>query len=214
MSERQSTQVIREIDDCTLINITIHTNDNSTLDIHKYGALLFTVPNIPNITVIDITLKSCPPGFELNFNSDSCICSHLLSSLNIVGYTPNCSINTRTFNRPTFTSWVGLMNESSGFLLSLYCHRGYCNSDHTLTVFHYSNRDKRFRISSKDLSNTSSLCLYNREGILCGNCSTNYGVVFGSTECRQCSNWWLWTLVLYVVAVPSLFTCCMFSDLH
>ena len=204
LSERQSTQVIRESDDCTLINITIHTNDNSTLDIPKYGALLFTVPNIANITVVDITLKSCPPGFEWNLNSGSCICSHLLSSLNIIGYIPNCSINTRTFNRPTFTSWVGTVNETSGFLLSLYCHHGYCNSDPIFTVFHYSNSDKRFRISSKDLSTTSSLCLFDREGILCGNCSTNYSVVFGSTECRQCSNWWLWTLVLYAVAGPLL----------
>ena len=204
LSERQTTQVIRESDDCTLINITIHTNDKSTLDIYKYGALLFTVPSIANITVVDITLKSCPPGFELNSLTGSCICSHLLLSLNFDGYTPNCSINTRTFNRPTFTSWVGTVNESSGFLLSLYCHYGYCNNDHIFTVFYYSNRDKRFRISSKDLSNTSSLCLYNREGILCGDCSTNYSVVFGSTECRQCSNWWLWTLVLYAVAGPLL----------
>ena len=204
LSERQSTQVIRESDDCTLINITIHTNDNSTLNIPKYGALLFTVPSITNITVVDITLKSCPPGFELNLISGSCICSHLLSSLNILGYTSNCSINTRTFNKPTFTSWVGLMNETSGFLLSLYCHRGYCNGDPDLTVFRYINKDKKFEIFSKDLATTSSLCLYKRKGILCGNCSTNYSVVFGSSECRQCSNWWLWTLVLYAVAGPLL----------
>ena len=56
----------------------------------------------------------------------------------------------------------------------------------------------------KDLATTSSLCLYNRKGILCGSCSTNYSVVFGSTKCRQCSNWWLWTLVLYAVAGPLL----------
>ena len=204
LSERQSTQVIRETDDCTLINITIHSNDNNTLDIPKYGALLFTVPSIANITVVDITLKSCPPGFELNSQSGSCICSHILSSLDFDDYTPNCSINTRTFNRPTFTSWAGTMNETSGFLLSLYCHYGYCNSDPTLNVFHYSSTDKRITISSKDLSINSSLCLYNREGISCGSCSTNYSVVFGSTECRQCSNWWLWTLVLYALAGPLL----------
>ena len=204
LSERQSTQVIREIDNCTLVNITIHTNDSSTLNIPKYGALLFTVTGITNITVVDITLKSCPPGFELNSKTGSCICLHYLSSLKIDGYTPNCSINTRTFNRPTLASWAGTMNETSGFLLSLYCHHEYCNGDPDLTVFHYSSRDKTISISSKDLSINSSLCLYNREGILCGNCPTNYSVVFGSTECRQCSNWWLWTLVFYAVAGPLL----------
>ena len=58
--------------------------------------------------------------------------------------------------------------------------------------------------STNDFSANSSLCLYNREGILCGSCSTNYSVVFGSTECRQCSNWWLWTLVFYAAAGPLL----------
>ena len=29
-------------------------------------------------------------------------------------------------------------------------------------------------------------------------------VVFGSTECKQCSNWWLWTLVLYAIVGPLL----------
>ena len=48
----------------------------------------------------------------------------------------------------------------------------------------------------------------NRERPLFSKCSTvndiNYSVVFGSPEGRQCSNWWLWTLVLYAVAGPLL----------
>ena len=206
-SEREDTQVIREIEDCTVINITIHTNDNSTLDILD-GALLFTIPSIDNITIVDITLKSCPPGFELNSKTGSCICSHLL--LNIEGYTPNCSINTKTFNRPTFTSWVGSVqvnNKTHVFLLALHCHYGYCNVGVNLSVFHYIN-DGMFVLTSEDLKGFSSLCNNNREGMLCSKCSTingvNYSVVFGSTECRQCSNWWLWTLVLYAVAGPLL----------
>ena len=202
-SEREDTQVIIESKQCTLINVTIHTNDHNTLDA-PHGALLFAIPSITDIKVVRINLKSCPPGFELNNVTGSCICSPVL--LNINGYTPNCSINTRTFNRPTLTSWAGSvqLNSTFRFLLSLYCHHEYCNSDPILTNFHYSNRDEKFEIFSKDLSFNSSLCLYNRKGILCGNCSTNYSVVFGSTECRQCSNWWLWTLVLYAVAGPLL----------
>ena len=203
LSKRQSTQVIRETDECTLINITIHANDNSTLDRPKYGALLFTVPNIANITVVDITLKSCPPGFELNSLTGSCICSHLLLSLDFDGYNPNCSINTKTFNRPTFTSWVGVRNKKPFiFLYSENCHHGYCNGDPTLSAFRFNNNS--FLLTTNDFSANSSLCLYNREGILCGSCSTNYSVVFGSTECRQCSNWWLWTLVFYAAAGPLL----------
>ena len=206
LSERQSTQVIKEFVDCTLINITIHTNDNSTLDIPKYGALLFTVPNIANITVVDITLKSCPPGFELNSLTGSCICSHLLLSLDFDGYTPNCSINTKTFNRP-FDSWVGVRNEKPFiFLFSENCHHGYCNGDPTFSVFRFDNNS--FLLTTKDFSVNSSLCHKNRDGILCSKCSTvfgvKYSVVFGSTECRHCSNWSLWTLVFYAAAGPLL----------
>ena len=52
----------------------------------------------------------------------------------------------------------------------------------------YNDRDKTFKRNSNNLSINSSSSLYNREGILCGNCSTNYSVVFGFTECRQCSD--------------------------
>ena len=43
---------------------------------------------------------------------------------------------------------------------------------------------------------------------MCSKCSVvngiNYSVVFGSPECRHCSNWWLWTLVFYALAGPFL----------
>ena len=210
LSERDKTQALRETDDCTLINVTIHTNDCSTLDKHD-GALLFTIPELRGSTVLDVKLKSCPPGFKLDNKKGSCVCSHVLSPkfLGIVGYTPNCSINTKTFNRPTETSWVGSVkhNKTSLFLLSLHCPYGYCNSDYNLSIFYYRS-DGTFEIMSKDFSTKSLLCDKNREGILCSNCSTvngiNYSVVFGSRECRQCSNWWLWTLILYAAAGPLL----------
>ena len=207
-SEREDTQVIQETDNCTLINITIHTNDHRTLDKPQYGALLLTVPSIANITVVYINLKSCPPGFELSLKTGSCICSHMLSSLNIVGYTPNCSINTRTFNRPAQSnSWAGVSNDKSlAFLFSSHCPHGFCNNKVIFDVFQYNYSS--FRLTTKDFSINSSLCLNNREGILCSKCSivngANYSVVFGSTECRYCSNWWLLTIVLYAVAGPLL----------
>ena len=198
-SERENTQVISESDYCTLINVTIHTNDSSLL--LYQGNLLFTIPSITNTIVVTVNLKSCPPGFELNSVTGSCVCSPVL--LNIDGYTPNCSINTRTFNRPIISSWIGSVNNTSAFLLSLHCHHGFCNTDLHFSVFHYQS-DGIFELMSKDFSQTSSLCFNNRDGILCSSCPNNYSVVFGSTECRECSNWWLWILVLYAVAGPLL----------
>ena len=171
----------------------------------NYSVLQFTVPSISNIIVIDITFKSCPPGFKLSWQAGSSICSHLLTSLNFDGYIPNCNINARTFNRP-INSWVGVDNDKpSAFLWSLHCPHGYCNRDN-FNVLHYNNNS--FVLTTKDFSVILSLCNKNREGVLCSKCSTvngiKYSVVFGSTECRQCNNWWLWTLVLYAVAGPLL----------
>ena len=208
-SERENTQVISETNHCTLINVTIHTNDHSTLPYS--GKLLFTIPSIMDITVVDINLNPCPPGFELDTVIGSCVCSKVFLSLNIDGYTPNCSINTKTFNRPTVTSWAGsvqINKTSLIFLLAIHCNYGYCNVGPNLGIFLYNSMDRKFFLTSKDLLNHSSLCLNNREGILCSKCSTvngvNYSVVFGSTECRHCSNWWLWTLFIYAVAGPLL----------
>ena len=209
-SERENTQVISETDHCTLINVTIHTNDPSILPYQ--GNLLFTIPSIIEMTVVNINLKTCPPGFELDNVRGSCICSKIISSLNINGYTPNCNINTRTLNRPTATSWAGTIQvnnmTSFNFLLTLYCNHGYCNIGPNLEIFLYNSKDGKFVLTSKDLSHRSSLCVNNREGILCSKCSivngVNYSVVFGSPECRHCSNWWLWTLILYALAGPLL----------
>ena len=209
-SERENIQVISESDDCTLINVTIHTNDSSTLSYH--GNLLFTIPSIIDMTVVDINLKPCPPGFELDNIKGSCVCSKVISSLNIAGYTPNCNINTKTFNRPALTSWVGSVqvnNKSKAiFLLAIHCYYEYCNVGPNLNFFHYNSKDEKFVLTSNNLSHHSSLCLNNREGILCSKCSTvngvNYSVVFGSIECKQCSNWWLWTLVFYAIVGPLL----------
>ena len=49
-----------------------------------------------------------------------------------------------------------------------------------------------------------TLCSNNRSGVLCGTCMESYSVVFGSHGCFKCSNKWLWTILLYVVAGPLL----------
>ena len=64
--------------------------------------------------------------------------------------------------------------------------------------------------NSNKPSNSTSLCLNNREGPLCSQCSPSYSVVFGSNECKQCSNWWLLILIVYAVAGP-LFICLLYA---
>ena len=42
--------------------------------------------------------------------------------------------------------------------------------------------------------------IQSREGALCGKCVGNYSIVFGSDKCYQCTNWWILTLLFYLVA--------------
>uniref|UniRef100_A0A1X7TK57 TRP C-terminal domain-containing protein n=1 Tax=Amphimedon queenslandica TaxID=400682 RepID=A0A1X7TK57_AMPQE len=49
------------------------------------------------------------------------------------------------------------------------------------------------------------LCYGSRTGDACGECIPNYSVVFGSTECKDCSSiFWPFTIILYIIAGPLL----------
>ena len=188
----------------TPINITIHTKSNNTVD----GILIFSLPLYPVANILHFNLRPCPLGFTLNKKSGNCECSKALgqlkkshphSEMNI-----RCSITKQTITRPLFetNSWMGPMEvkDNLAFGISLACPLGYCVSDPSYNLI-------RINVTSSFLTNGSTntnqpLCLYNREGALCGKCKDinghQYGTVFGSTECKDCSNLWLLTILLYI----------------
>ena len=43
-------------------------------------------------------------------------------------------------------------------------------------------------ITSVDMSELDSVCVYSKTGVLCGQCQANLSVVFGITDCKRCSN--------------------------
>ena len=48
--------------------------------------------------------------------------------------------------------------------------------------------------------NFDSQCVDNRAGIVCASCKENYSITFGNGGCMQCSNYFLFTLIVYAVA--------------
>ena len=84
-----------------------------------------------------------------------------------------------------------------------------CNTNGS---FFCSSSTNKINLSNKKTCEKEvlqSLCLHHREGPLCGSCSRvkdgqKLSVVFGFREFKECSNWWLWTLVLYGVVGPLL----------
>ena len=176
---------------CTDISLTIHSTqlDNST----SISTAFFSFPDDVPTFQARIELKQCPLGFQLNSSTGICECSSLIETMNQHYHLDfTCDIQNSVVKVP-FEPWIGCYklhnNYSEGqdcdFGISPFCSPGLCN---------YSSVD-----SHQWISGSASICIDSREGALCGSCRHGYSVVFGSNQCQQCSNWWLFTIAIYAV---------------
>ena len=206
VSANSANQALLEKQDCTSVTITLLKNKNETNP--SSPAIIVSSSSVStDLILYGIQLLDCPIGFELNDTEGKCGCSkvlHKIYSKNNPSYQPDCHIseadNSISTITRTDTEWIGIANLSNGtvvFGAALNCLL-YCRykSGYTKLIVN----DTNVAIAdSDDLSNSVSLCIDNREGLLCSQCPPGYSVVFGSYECKQCSNWWLFTLIIYAV---------------
>ena len=204
-------QLIQEGKNCTNISVTVHINDNSTI---IYGKIIFSQYRQPRILTKSVKIYPCPLGFDLNKTIGVCELSSPFDNLRkhhqltvpIIGNVSSQTI-TRLF---TFISWAGTVEyenkTKTQFGVSLACPIGYCNSNHTLLYFYSGDLSSSvsFKLSDGITDYHPPLCLYQREGTLCGRCSEGLSVVFGSTECQHCSNAWIASVSIYLVTGPLL----------
>ena len=139
-----------------------------------------------------ILLQPCPPGFSL-LPQGYCQCDPILSS-----YLPSlttCDIDHQTIPRLANT-WISAhtINNSHSYHVSLHCPFDYC--------LPYS--------SHLNLSIPDSQCQFNRSGVLCGQCQHGLSTVFGSSQCKHCSNGYVLLLIPFFVA-GILVIVCMFA---
>ena len=153
-------------------------------------------------------MQPCPLGFVLNSNTGSCECSPILN--NAAPFT-RCNIANQMIDRPRSgtNSWAGLVSidENTTTLgIAFQCPQGYCNNQNLpfCSNGNYINLSTTsdFTSTTSCIENATPLCLHNRNGTMCGQCLHGLSVVFGSYECKQCSNWWLLTLLVYAAAGP------------
>ena len=118
-----------------------------------------------------VKLLPCPVGFSLQYHVRGCHCDRVLDC-DVISVT-TCNLADGTILRPA-NSWISAdtVNGSHRYHVSSRCPLDYC-----LPYSSYLN-----------LSTPDKQCQFNRSGVLCGHCQQGLSAVFGSSQCKICSN--------------------------
>ena len=165
---------------CTTVNYTVFSQQNVTLEL--YANDLCRTFGDKFVLQLDIN-QTCPPGFSINQEKDSCVCHRTLQQ-----YTNNCNITNgrgQITRNSDNTFWVGY-NQSHGLTVYPHCPFDYCTKD-TMN-FTLDDLDKQ--------------CANDRSDLLCGHCKEGYNMVLGTFQCKpskQCSNLYLLLLIPFAL---------------
>ena len=163
---------------CTAMDFNVRGAENTSTSLSLY------IPgsNVNPRLIVEVNLEACPPGFVSNSQGATsfCICDPYVTNV----LQSSCNFENYTIARPT-NSWLGVIERDNGsdVVYVQSCPIGLCNL----------NNNSGF----VDLTQKDPLCQPGRTGILCGRCKGDLSVVFGSSECRKCSNFWLFTIFFY-----------------
>ena len=161
----------------TQVELKFFDRPNQTINFSLFSTQARRLPLNP----YSINLTDCKPGFMFDNKSNSCMCDpDLLQASDGVSCTKNSTILVeRNF-------WAGaLINKRTGkseYVVSL-CYLRYCDDN---------------AVELLDLSNPEEQCIFRHSGFLCGSCSDGFSDVFGSTYCRQCSDAYIATILLFL----------------
>ena len=138
----------------------------------------------------DLHVLPCPIGFSMSNSTGMCDCSPLYREHGLT-----CDVSTKLIERSRW-QWAGVIgdNETQEAAFVSTCPYGYCNFDYSVSV---------------NISDPTDICLGGRTGVLCGQCQEGLSKMFGTTDCGECINFYLFTLLLYALA-GILLVCLLF----
>ncbi len=188
---------------CSQINFKIISSTNYLTKSENFNIVL-SAPGVKTFIIQQIQLLPCPPGFQLM--NGICQCSNtVMQFYKDLKYKGICDIYGLTISKPLFVyPWIGINLGNRKFTIVKNCPLETCGFQTEQSVFKYSDPNYDVLIHSGSNTNTSPICLSHRQGVACGQCSEGYSVVFGSNDCKKCSNWWVWTIFIYLLAGPVL----------
>ena len=163
----------------------------------------FTYLNLVTATV-QIEVLSCPAFFKFDNETGACVCDydifkgfgHERNDINVQCDSQSVTITT------SGRYWVGTEANSLNYsdLFIHECHYSdYCQDN---SSFRPPDYDKQCAIKS------------HRTGVVCGACSSQdgYSAVFGSNDCKQCSNYYLLTIPLFAILGVLIFVVIAFLE--
>ena len=138
--------------------------------------------------VVNLVFKpcTCPIGFEIEKTSIincSCECDRKLAS-----FVNNCYLKDETIELKS-NVWIEYVNSTN--IIDYVIHA--CPFDYCV--------EKPANIS---LTDQDEQCAFNRTGTLCGECEQGLSLVFASSQCQQCSNYYLFLLLPFALAGVAL----------
>ena len=123
---------------------------------------------------VNVILEDCPFGFELNETSGICNCVSIFANNNV-----KCDIENGRFIKPE-GYWIGRTRNVPACVVK--CPDGYCQ------------RSDIVSLSFEDH------CIGGHTGEICGRCKEGMSVLFGTTDCKKCTDFWLFTIILYILS--------------
>ena len=170
LEPNQTYQKLSQHNCSNLVYNLYSTEDHGHLELHPDG------PCSKTYISFSVTFLPCPPGFIQS--NDKCICEQRLMK-----YTSTCRID----KDDTISI---IQNSDSGFWMKALYYQNGTYQDLILCEIcpvEYCKRENH----NISLDNPDIQCAMNRKGVLCGECITNYSLMFGSSRCLICSNTYL-----------------------
>ena len=151
------------------------------MEIPKNGILRLTVlPGSDHFFNFNVT--DCPVGFRLQEENGlfACVCGEFFMKSNIIEDF-QCNSVSGMIIREDQRSWLSVVRDKVEYVA--LCSAVYCND----VITNYA------------LTDYDILCDNNHAGRACGGCIDDYGRVFGSNSCWNCSNTWLAIILFFAI---------------
>ena len=170
---------------CTNLSYTIYFSENK----ERIQLQIITIERnkTPQRMYITVGRKNCTLELVFNNSTKSCVCNPILLNAGI-----ECDLQTLKIKRLS-PFWINATfmhlspKDDSGIIIHNHCPFDYCATTDGVA-------------QPLDLIYPDEQCAFNRSGILCGACRTNFSHMLGTSKCKQCTTPWI-ALIVPIIAV-------------